>query len=137
MNSEVLSTVNAMSANTLVSHLGIIFTKLEDGYAEATMPVDSRTHQPFKILHGGASVALAETLGSVGANFSIDNSQYTTVGVEINCNHLRSKSNGIVTGKATRIHNGRKIQVWSIEIVDELGKLIATSRMSTMVIPKS
>jgi 1,4-dihydroxy-2-naphthoyl-CoA hydrolase len=119
---------------TMAHSLGMEITKLEKGYVEGTMPVDKRTHQPMGLLHGGASAALAETLGSIGSAMCIDTSTHAPVGIEINCNHVRGKKSGIVTGKATQVHQGGKIHIWNIEIVDEEEKLIATSRLTVMII---
>jgi 1,4-dihydroxy-2-naphthoyl-CoA hydrolase len=127
--------LRAMSQNTLGEALGIVVTKVEDGYVEGTMPVDHRTHQPYGLLHGGASVALAETLGSVGSHFIAAQNKMLAVGVEINANHLRGKREGTVTGKARLIHRGGKLHVWNIDIVDERGKLVCTSRLTTMLVP--
>jgi 1,4-dihydroxy-2-naphthoyl-CoA hydrolase len=132
-----LASVNAYTKNTIIELLGIEFTKVETGYLEATMPVDTRTHQPYGILHGGASVVLAETLGSFGSHIAVDSEKFNSVGVEVNCNHIRSKREGIVTGKAKAVHLGRKIHVWAIDIVDEQEKLIATCRITVTIIPKT
>jgi 1,4-dihydroxy-2-naphthoyl-CoA hydrolase len=126
----------AMGKNTLGEALGIEITKIDGDYVEGTMPVDHRTHQPYGLLHGGASAALAETLGSFGSHASIDSTKYASVGIEINCNHVRGKKDGIVTGKARRVHKGGKLHVWNIDIVDEEDKLICTSRLTVMIIPK-
>ena len=126
--------LQSMGKNTLGEALGIQITKIEAGYAEGTMPVDGRTHQPMGLLHGGASAALAETLGSVGSHFLLLAAKKTAVGVEINTNHLRGKRSGVVTGKAKLIHQGGRIHVWNIDIVDEEEKLIATARLTAMVI---
>lgn len=100
------------------------------------MPVDERTLQPFGILHGGASVALAETVASFGAAGCIDREQFAAVGQEINANHIRSKLSGVVTATATPLHLGRTSQVWSIQIVDEMGRLICVSRCTMAIVPK-
>lgn len=120
--------------NTLGEQLGMVITRLEEGYVEGTMPVDHRTHQPMGLLHGGASAAFAETLGSVGSHFLLMHLNKTAVGVEINTNHLKGKKTGIVTGKARLIHRGGRIHVWNIDIVDEEDKAIAVARLTTMVI---
>lgn len=125
----------AMSKGTLGESLGIEITHIEEGYVTGTMPVDARTRQPYGLLHGGASVALAETLGSVGSHFIAKERNMAAVGVEINANHLRGKRDGIVTGKAKLVHKGGKLHVWTIDIVDENDALIATSRLTTMLIP--
>ena len=117
-------------------NLGIVFTEINKESLVATMPVDERTVQPFGILHGGASVSLAETLGSVAALLSVDSTKFNTVGVEINANHIRSARSGIVTGTATAIHLGRSTHVWAINIVDDSGKLVCTSRITMAIIEK-
>lgn len=128
-----LESLNAGSANTLVEHLGIVYTACGDDYLQATMPVDSRTHQPFGMLHGGASVVLAETLGSVAGNMCVPRT-HCCVGLDINANHLRAKRNGVVTGTARPVHLGAMTQVWQIEIHDERQHLICTSRITLAVL---
>ena len=123
--------------DTLVGHLDIRVTEIGDDYLKATMPVDERTVQPMGLLHGGASVALAETLGSVAANLVIDSSRYFCVGLEINANHVRAARSGRVTGTAKPVHLGRTTQVWSIDIVDEAERLICTSRITLAVLDRS
>ena len=121
---------------TMVEHLGIKVTELGEDYVVGTMPVDNRTKQPFGILHGGASVALAETLASYGGYLTIDPEKYYVVGVEINANHLKVAKSGIVTGKCSPIKRGRSTQVWQTEITNESGVLICVSRMTLMVLDK-
>ncbi len=125
-----------MGKNTMVEHLGIVFTDIQKDSLTATMPVDKRTLQPYGLLHGGASVALAETLGSVAAHLSVDSDRYLTVGLEINANHIKSARSGIVTGTARPIHIGRSTHVWSIDIVNEAGQLVCTSRITMAIIAK-
>ncbi len=125
-----------MGKNTMVEHLGIVFTDIQEDSLTATMPVDQRTLQPYGLLHGGASVALAETLGSVAAHLSVDSDRYLTVGLEINANHIKSARSGIVTGTARPIHIGRSTHVWSIDIVNEAGQLVCTSRITMAIIAK-
>ncbi|MGB5720367.1 MAG: hotdog fold thioesterase [Woeseiaceae bacterium] len=134
--STTLEHLNSVSNGSMVEHLGITFTKIGDDYIEASMPVDSRTVQPFGILHGGASVALSESLGSMAAHLCIeDTTRYTTVGVEVNANHLRSVSAGQqVVGRATPVRIGRRIQVWNIDIRDVEERLVCTSRLTVAVI---
>ncbi|MDG1780513.1 MAG: hotdog fold thioesterase [Flavobacteriales bacterium] len=132
MNREML---DKMGQNTLGESLGIDIQKVEDGYVEGTMPVDHRTHQPYGLLHGGASVALAETLGSVGSHFLVADQGKGAVGIEINANHVKGKRDGVVTGKAKIVHRGGKLHIWSIDIVDEQDKLICTSRLTVMIVP--
>lgn len=129
-----LSTLNALSDNTLVDHLGIEIVEIGDDYLKATMPVDYRTHQPMGLLHGGASVALAETLGSIGAYLCIDSSQHSCVGLEINANHLRPVRKGLVTAVATPIRLGKMTQVWEIRVYDDRDHLVCISRLTMAVI---
>lgn len=122
--------------NTLISTLGIEIIVLEDTYVELTMPVDERTHQPVGYLHGGASVALAETAASIGALLNVDPEKYNVFGLEINANHIKSKREGIVTAKATPLHRGRTTMVWDIKITDEADQLICVSRCTIGVVEK-
>lgn len=122
--------------NTLIDALGMEFVKVEKGKVVATMPVDERTRQPFGYLHGGASVALAETVASVGAAAIIDHEKEICFGLEINANHIRSKREGLVTAFAEAVHVGKSTHVWEIKIKDEEGKLICTSRCTMAVVPK-
>ena len=131
-----LETLHKLSQNTLAAHLGIEFTRIGDDFVEAKMPVDSRTIQPFGLLHGGASVALAETLGSVAAAFCVDPTKQFCVGLEINANHLKSARDGFVTGITKPIHIGKKTQVWEIKITNEAGDLICISRITIAVLDK-
>ncbi|MDV7103498.1 hotdog fold thioesterase [Vibrio sp. TH_r3] len=127
-----LDTLNNSSKNTLIEHLQIQYTEITDCSVSATMPVCHFTHQPLGMLHGGASVVLAETLGSVAANFSVSN-EYFCVGLDINANHVRSMRNGTVTGTATPVHLGVSTQVWQINIVDQRDRLVCTSRLTISV----
>jgi 1,4-dihydroxy-2-naphthoyl-CoA hydrolase len=133
-----LDVINGFSKNTAVESLGIVFEEIGDDYLVARMPVDNRTVQPFRILHGGASVLLAETLGSIASTLSIDLTKYQPVGVEINANHLSSAREGTsVIGIVRPIRVGRTIHVWSIEIKDEQEKLICISRITIAVVQRS
>ncbi|WP_318509798.1 hotdog fold thioesterase [Photobacterium leiognathi] len=127
-----LASLNATSKQTLIEHLGILYTAFDECSLSATMPVDQRTHQPLGMLHGGASVVLAETLGSLAANLAVDTDKYC-VGLDINANHIRAIREGAVTGCATPIHIGATTQVWQIEIKDERQRLICTSRLTMAV----
>lgn len=130
-----LETLNAFGKNTLPGHIGIEFTELGDDFLIARMPVDSRTHQPFGILHGGASVVLAETLGSVASMLCLENlEKQKAVGLEINANHLRGVKSGWVYGKVTAIHLGSKTHVWDIKITNEEQKMVCICRLTTMII---
>jgi 1,4-dihydroxy-2-naphthoyl-CoA hydrolase len=117
-------------------HLGIEFTGVGEDFVSAKMPVDRRTRQPFGILHGGASVALAETLGSVASSLCIDLNEAYPVGLEINANHIRSVSEGYVYGSARPLHLGRRTHVWDIQIVNEDKKLVCVSRLTVMIVAK-
>ena len=123
--------------NTLSEHLDMQFTELGDNYLKATMPVDHRTHQPYGLLHGGASVALAETLGSVCSALVIDSEKFICVGIEINANHIRGIKSGIVTGTCSPIHIGGSTHVWDIRIHDEQHKLICISRLTVAILKKA
>jgi 1,4-dihydroxy-2-naphthoyl-CoA hydrolase len=124
------------SRKTLAEHLGIRVTEVGDNYLRATMPVNSATHQPQGILHGGASVALAETVGSLAANLCVDTEKFFCVGQEINANHLRPVATGLVTGTARPFHIGARSQVWGIEIHNEEGKLVCISRLTMAVVER-
>ena len=130
-----LEGINNISKNTLVEHLDIRFTEIGDDYLKATMPVDHRTHQPFGLLHGGASVALAETIGSVAGMLCLeDSAKNGVVGLEINANHLKGVRSGLVTGTVEPIRIGRNIHVWQIKIRDEANNLTCVSRLTLSVI---
>ena len=126
--------LNSGRAGTLIEHLGIEFTEIGDDFICGTMPVDGRTRQPYGLLHGGASVALAETLGSMGAAMCVDAAEYQCVGQEINANHLRAARTGLVTGTARPVHVGGRSQVWTIDIINDAGKLVCTSRLTIAII---
>jgi 1,4-dihydroxy-2-naphthoyl-CoA hydrolase len=124
------------SAPDLTHALGIKFTEIGPDYLSGSMPVDERTRQPFGLLHGGASVALAETLGSLACYLTLDPDKHYNVGLEINANHIRGVREGLVTGTARPIHQGRTTQVWEIRIVDELEKLVCISRLTLAILPR-
>ena len=115
-NIDHLEAMNTVHEGTLMETLGIVITEIGDDYVKGTMPVDERTKQPYGILHGGASLGLAETLASTGAGLCIDNSKYKIVGQEINANHLRSATEGLVTGIASPVFVGQRTQVWEVKI---------------------
>ncbi len=127
-----LSEIEALTNNTLVQHLGIKFIEVGDDFVRASMPVDPRTHQPMGILHGGASVVLAETVGSVAAQMAASSGR-KCVGLDINANHLAAIKTGMVYGEARPVHIGRSTQVWNIRIADENDKLICVSRLTMAV----
>lgn len=135
MSTELVKVLNQMSENTLVSHLKIEFTEVGADYMKAKMPVSSIVHQPFGLLHGGASVVLAETLGSSLSNFILEDKKYVAVGQQIDANHLRSKRDGTVFGHATVVKKGHKSHLIKIEITDEAGKLICYSHITNAIIP--
>jgi 1,4-dihydroxy-2-naphthoyl-CoA hydrolase len=130
-----LARLNGWSSNTLMEALGIRITAVGEDWLQGTMPVDHRTHQPYGILHGGASVALAETLGSTAAMLTLDAEKERAVGLDINANHVRGIMSGSVTGTARPFHLGRSTQVWEIRIEDEAGKLVCISRLTRAVVP--
>lgn len=131
-----IAQLNELSVNTLVDHLGIQFTEVGEDFITASMPVDHRTHQPLGLLHGGASVALAETLGSVAATLCVDRKLQYCVGLEINANHIKSISKGYVKGTARPVHVGKRTQVWDIKITNEQNELISISRITMAVMDK-
>ncbi|MGH8214146.1 MAG: hotdog fold thioesterase [Rhodanobacteraceae bacterium] len=130
-----LATVNAWSRRTLMQAIDIRITEIGDDHLTGTMPVDDRTRQPYGLLHGGASVALAETLGSTAAMLCCDD-DHAAVGLDINANHLRAVRQGAVTGTARPIHIGRSTQVWEIRIVDNADQLVCISRLTMAVVPR-
>ena len=134
---DALKRINTFQKNTMTEQIGIEITDFGDDFICGRMPVDHRTVQPFGLLHGGASATLAETLGSIAGGLKVDRELQTVVGVEINCNHLRSAKNGWVYGKATPVKIGRKIQVWNIEIKNDDEKLVCVSRLTLAVVNKS
>ena len=131
---RTLEELNAGRPGTLVEHIGIEFTEIGDDFIRGTMPVDGRTRQPYGLLHGGASVALAETLGSTGATMCVDAREFQCVGQEINANHVRGARSGRVIGTARPLHVGGRTQVWIIDIVNNEGKLVCTSRLTIAII---
>lgn len=132
---ESLEELNKMRRNTILDILDIKVTGIGEDYLEATMPVDARTHQVYGILHGGASVVLAETLGSIGGMLTVDPARFYCVGIDINANHIKAVRSGIVKGTARPIHTGRSTQVWHIEIKTEEGELVCISRLTLAVVP--
>lgn len=129
-----LEQLQTASRDSMVEHLGIRFTAIGADTLSASMPVDTRTHQPYGLLHGGASVALAESLGSMAATLTLDPATHYCVGIEINANHVRAVREGVVTGTASPLHIGRTTQVWQIEIHDEDNRLVCVSRITLAVL---
>ena len=137
MNTEIpLEVLNKMSQNTLLEQLNIVITKVETTTITGTMPVDKRTHQPAGLLHGGATAALIESLGSLGSSLMVDLKKQSIVGLEINVNHMRGLREGIVTGVAKVVHAGRRTHVWQVDVWSEEKKQVATGRLTVMVIDK-
>jgi 1,4-dihydroxy-2-naphthoyl-CoA hydrolase len=128
--------LNKTGQRTMAEHIDIKFTEIGDDHLKATMPVNHKTHQPLGLLHGGASAVLAETLGSVASWLIIDRDKQVCVGIEINCNHLRPKKEGIVTGTAEPLHIGATTHVWDIKIRDEKEKLVCVSRLTVAILKK-
>lgn len=132
-----LEMLNFSAKDTLVGHLGIKYTKKGDDFLEATMPVDARTIQPMGLLHGGASAALAETLGSVASAFCLENQRlYTIVGIELQASHLRAVKSGLVTGIVRPVKIGQQLHTWNIKIFDEQKRICCDSKLTTMVLKK-
>lgn len=131
-----LDALNALSKDTAMEPLGIVFTEMGHDFVRATMPVDARTKQPYGLLHGGASVLLAETLGSTAGGLCAPDG-YGVVGIEINANHLRGVRSGTVTGTARPLHVGGRTQVWDIRIEDEAARLVCTSRLTLAVVARA
>ena len=131
-----IARLNDHGRGTLLESLGIEFTEAGADFLRARMPVDERTRQPYGLLHGGASVSLAETLGSAAGNCCLDSDRSVAVGLEISANHLRPMTQGWVIGTARAIHVGRSTQVWDIRIEDEVGHMICISRLTLAVVPK-
>ncbi len=128
--------LNSRPKNHIGALLGIEFTEIGEDFIKGTMPVDERTHQPAGILHGGASVVLAETLGSIASYMCIDPEKYVAVGLEVNANHLRPVKSGLVTGICKIIHRGAKTHIWDIKLYDDRGKMSCISRLTVAVINK-
>ena len=123
-------------ANTFVSHLKIVFTEVGDDYLKAEMPIGPYLMQPMGIMHGGVSCSLAETVGSAAANYCVDAKTQYCVGLDINTNHIRQVSSGVITATARPYHIGKKTQVWSIEIHDEQNNLVSVTRLTLVALPK-
>lgn len=131
-----LDQLNAQAKGTILEVVDIRFTEVGDDYLCATMPVDERTFQPFKLLHGGASVVLAESIGSTAANLCLNPATHYAVGLDINANHVRAATSGRVTATTRAVHVGRSTQVWAIDIVDEQGRTVCVSRLTMAVVER-
>ncbi len=136
-NKEIqLSSLEPLMKDTMGEALGIEMVELGEDFLTARMPVDNRTHQPYGLLHGGASCALAETIGSVASSLVVDHQRFACVGLEINANHVRSAREGYVMGTVRPLHLGGNTHVWDIKITDEANRLICVSRLTVAVIPR-
>ncbi|MGC8594996.1 MAG: hotdog fold thioesterase [Candidatus Kryptoniota bacterium] len=136
LNEVSVKEINEFSRKTMSETIGIEITEVGEDYIKGRMPVDYRTMQPYGIMHGGASAALAETLGSIAGNFFVDQDKEVVVGLELNVNHIRSVREGFVFGTARPIHIGSRTQVWDIRIEDERGRLVSVSRLTLAVVSK-
>lgn len=133
----LLADLRSLATRGLADALGIDVLELSPGRVVATMPVDDRTRQPFGILHGGASVALAETVASLGSAANVDREEFAAVGLEINANHLRAKRDGVITATATPVHIGRTTHVWDVRIIDEDARPVCISRCTIAIRPRN
>jgi 1,4-dihydroxy-2-naphthoyl-CoA hydrolase len=131
-----LAQIQETTKNTMCEHLGMVFTDIGDDHLTATMPVDKRTKQPAGLLHGGASVALAETLGSIASALCLPDNTHMPVGIEINANHLKSATSGVVTGTVRPVKVGRSLHIWNIEIKNEKNETTCVSRITVMIVPR-
>jgi 1,4-dihydroxy-2-naphthoyl-CoA hydrolase len=131
-----LSQLTSLSPSTMAEYLGMEWVDIGPDFLKMKMPVDSRTHQPYGLLHGGASCALAETVGSIASHLVMDSDKFICVGIEINANHLRSVRQGHVTATASPLHLGATTHVWDIKIHDDAGKLVCVSRLTVAILKK-
>jgi 1,4-dihydroxy-2-naphthoyl-CoA hydrolase len=132
-----LEEINSWGKGTISESLGLKITNIGENYVEGTMPADKRTFQPYKLVHGGANVVLAESLGSIGGMLTLNPDEYYCVGQEVNANHLRGVRSGIITGRAEQVYSGRKSQVWEIKLYDDRNKLTCISRLTLAVVEVS
>jgi len=132
-----LTLINQYVKDTMVENLGIQFTAIGNGWVEATMPVDRRTSRPGGLLHGGANLALAETVAGLGSMLSVDNNEFDILGIQVSANHTGGASGGIVYARAEIVHPGNQTHVWNIEIKNEAGKLISTARVTNMIVKRN
>lgn len=133
---KILKVCNAIRANTLMETLGIEYTDVGENYLVARMPVNSRVHQPDGLLHGGATVALAESVGSAASYVFLDGQKFRVRGIEVAANHIRSIKEGFVYAKAIILHKGRTTQLWEIKVTDEKNQLISLCKLTTIALPK-
>ncbi len=133
---KALQQLNLVTKNTLMETLAITYTEIGEGYLVATMPVNSKVHQPMAILHGGATVALAESVGSAASFLFVNPEEYVVKGIEISANHVKSKKEGVVTAKASIVHKGKTTHLWQVEVRDEEGDLISLCKITNIVFAK-
>jgi uncharacterized protein (TIGR00369 family) len=131
-----IAALSEMNKGTLMEQLGIEYLEARTGYMKASMPVDERTFQPMRILHGGATLALAETLASIGSALMVDREKYDVKGQHVSANHIRSARSGKVIGEAVIMHRGRSSHIWNVDVKDEQGRLISTCRVTMFVVKK-
>lgn len=136
-NTPTLTEINKLNEGSLGEHLNIVFTEINENFLRASMPVDNRTRQPFGLLHGGASVALAETLGSVASWCAVNRKLFMGVGIEINANHVKAVTSGIVTGICAPLHVTGKFHIWEIKIFNEQNELCCISRFTCTIVAKN
>jgi 1,4-dihydroxy-2-naphthoyl-CoA hydrolase len=136
MDDAKMTRLREIGNNTIAEALGMEITEVGEGVVRGRLPVDARTHQPYGLLHGGASVVLAETLGSIGSHALVEASGKGAVGIEVNANHVKGVRSGWVHGIATLVHRGGRLHVWNIEIQDDEGDLVCTSRLTVMIVPR-
>ena len=134
---EILSKINSLNKGTLMETLSIQYTEIGDDYLVATMPVNEKVHQPMGLLHGGATVSLAESVGSMASHLFIDNEKFEARGIEIAANHVKSKREGVVTATAKIVHKGKMTHLWEIKVVDEEGRLISICKLTNIILPKN
>ena len=134
---EILPKINSFNKNTLMETRGIEYTEIGEDYLVATMPVNEKVYQPMGLLHGGATVSLAESVGSMASHLFIDNNKFEARGIEIAANHVRSKRDGVVTATAKIIHKGKMTHLWEIKVVDEEGRLISICKLTNIILPKT
>ena len=135
--SQKLKALNTITKNTLMETLAITYTDVGEDYLVATMPVNSTVYQPMGLLHGGATVALAESVGSAASHMFIDTSAFIVKGIEITANHLKSKKEGMVTATATILHKGKTTHLWKIEVTDSDGAMVSFCKLTNIVLPKT
>jgi 1,4-dihydroxy-2-naphthoyl-CoA hydrolase len=136
MNDAKMTRLSEIGKGTIAEALGMEITEVGEGVVRGKLPVDARTHQPYGLLHGGASVVLAETLGSIGSHVLVEASGKGAVGIEVNANHVKGVRSGWVHGTATLAHQGGRLHVWNIDIRDDEGDLVCTSRLTVMIVPR-